>query len=249
MIARPAMQVAETGGEFFGSLFGLQGRLARSEALSRQDLGVLALALGAPQSVRAGDTLVRSGEAATHLLVLADGWAMRMLDGPGGRQITAILLPGDVCNLDVLAARTPDERVEMLTAGSILTLPVDTARSLARERPAIAEAFLALALAERAAVADLAHALGRRDARERMARVLCAFADRLETDQFPWPFTQMQLAQVLGITNVHVNRVLKAFRAEGLIALDRRAIQLDRLALERIADGEPEHAEPVRKVA
>ena len=249
MIARPAMQVAEAGGKFFGPLFGLQGRLARSEALSRQDLGVLALALGAPQAVQAGDTLVRSGEVAPHLVVLADGWAMRTLDGPGGRQVTAILLPGDVCNLDALTPRTTYERVEMLTTGSILTLPVATARSLAGERPAIAEAFLALALAERAAVAYLAHALGRSDARERLARVLCGLADRLDSDEFEWPLTQVQLAQALGITNVHVNRVLKAFRAEGLIALDRRAIQLDRAALERIANGEPADAEPVRRVA
>ena len=249
MIAQPTMQVARAGGDFFGSLFNLQGRLARSEALSRQDVGVLALALGAPQAVQAGDTLVRSGEAATHLVVLADGWAMRTLNGPGGRQVTAILLPGDVCNLDALTPRPPVERVEMLTAGSILTLPVATARSLARERPAIAEAFLALALAERAAVADLAHTLGRRDARERLARVLCGLAERLEADEFAWPLTQVQLAQVLGITNVYVNRVSKAFRAEGLIALDRRAIRLDRPVLQRIADGEAEGAEPVRQVA
>ena len=249
MNVQSTMQVAKSGGEFFGSLFGLQGRLARSEALSRQDLGVLVLAMGSPHTVQAGDTLVQSGEAATHLVVLADGWAMRTLDGPGGRQITAILLPGDVCNLDALTPHTPDERVEMLTAGSILTLPVDTARSLARQRPTIAEAFLGLALAERAAVADLAQLLGQRDARERMARVLCRLAERLDADEFEWPLTQVQLAQALGITNVHVNRVLKAFRAEGLIALDRRAIRLDRPALERIADGEPEDAEPTRKVA
>ena len=249
MNAQSTIQVAQTSGEFFGLLFGLQGRLARSEALSRQDVGVLALALGAPQSVEAGDTLVQSSEAANHLVVLADGWALRSLDRPGGRLITAILLPGDLCNLDALTGRTPDERVEMLTAGSILTLPVATARSLVRERPAIAEAFLALALAERAAVADLAHALGQRDARERLARVLWGLAERLDADEFAWPFTQVQLAQALGITNVHVNRVLKAFRSEGLIALDRRAIRLDRPALERIANGEPEAADPMRKVA
>ena len=249
MNAQSTIQVAGTDGEFFGSLFGLQGRLARSETLSRQDLGVLVLAMGSPQTVQAGDTLVRSDEAATHLVVLADGWAMRTLDGPGGRQITAILLPGDVCNLDALTARAPEEGAEMLMAGSILTLPVATARSLARERPAIAEAFLAMALAERAAVADLAHSLGQRDARERLARVLCGLAERLDADEFAWPLTQMQLSQALGITNVHVNRVLSSFRSQELIALDRRTIRLNRPALQRIAYGEPETARPVRHVA
>ena len=248
MIARLDVR-AEAGGQFFGSLFGLQSRLTDSEALSRQDIGVLALALGAPQPVQAGDTLVRSGEVATHLVVLAEGWAVRSLGGSAGRQATAILLPGDVCNLDVLTARTPDERVTVLTPGSILTLPVATARSLARERPAVAEAFLALALAERAAVADLAQALARCTTRERLARVLCELADRLDADAFPWPFTQVQLAEVLGITNVHVSRVLKTFRSEGLIELETRAIRLDRPALRRIAKGEPEVADPVRWVA
>ncbi len=73
--------------------------------------------------------------------------------------------------------------------------------------------------------------VGRRDARERIAHVLCEFAVRLETRGlaseygFELPMTQEQLADATGLTSVHVNRVLKGLEADGLIERQRRQIQ------------------------
>ena len=85
--------------------------------------------------------------------------------------------------------------------------------------------------------------VGRRDARERIAHILCEFAVRLESrglasgDGFELPMTQEQLADATGLTPVHVNRVLKAIEAEGLITRKRRNIHFnDWRALQEVGD-------------
>ena len=70
--------------------------------------------------------------------------------------------------------------------------------------------------------------VGRRDARQRIAHVLCEFAVRLEArglasnHGFELPMTQEQLADTTGLTSVHVNRVLKGLETDGLINRRRR---------------------------
>jgi CRP-like cAMP-binding protein len=72
--------------------------------------------------------------------------------------------------------------------------------------------------------------IGRRDARSRLAHLLCEFAVRLEAlglapDRgYELPMTQEQLADATGLTSVHVNRVLKSLESEGLITRNRRNI-------------------------
>jgi CRP-like cAMP-binding protein len=73
--------------------------------------------------------------------------------------------------------------------------------------------------------------VGRRDARTRIAHLLCEFAYRLAAQgmapslNFELPMTQEQLADATGLTAVHVNRVLKGLSADGLIERDRRVIR------------------------
>jgi CRP-like cAMP-binding protein len=65
--------------------------------------------------------------------------------------------------------------------------------------------------------------VGRRDARTRIAHLLCEFSLRLEVaglgqqSDYQLPMTQDQVADATGLTPVHVNRTLKGLEAEGLI--------------------------------
>ncbi|WP_375420525.1 Crp/Fnr family transcriptional regulator [uncultured Sphingomonas sp.] len=73
--------------------------------------------------------------------------------------------------------------------------------------------------------------VGRRDARTRLAHLLCEVATRLQGQDlvndygYELPMTQEQLADATALTNVHVNRTLKSLEDEGLIKRDRRAIR------------------------
>jgi CRP-like cAMP-binding protein len=75
--------------------------------------------------------------------------------------------------------------------------------------------------------------VGRRDSRARVAHLLCEFSLRLEAaglarnHRYELPMTQEQLADAVGLTAVHVNRVLKQLGEDGLITRDRRTITIE----------------------
>jgi CRP-like cAMP-binding protein len=101
------------------------------------------------------------------------------------------------------------------------------------DRPAIGTAVIQLTLVEASILREWVVNVGQRDARARIAHILCEFAVRLEVrgltsdHGFELPMTQEQLADATGLTSVHVNRVLKGLEADGLITRQRRFIHFD----------------------
>ena len=102
----------------------------------------------------------------------------------------------------------------------------------AEQRPAVGRALFVQALIEASMLREWVLNLGRRNAPARLAHVLCELAVRLEaqglTDRFGYqfPMTQEQLADVTGLTPVHVNRTLHALETDGLIARSKRAVNV-----------------------
>ena len=126
-----------------------------------------------------------------------------------------------------------DHSVQLLTQCRVADVPRDALQELVLGRPAIGSAVMELTLIEASILREWVVNVGRRDARSRVAHILCEFAVRLEdrnltTDQgFELPMTQEQLADATGLTAVHVNRVLKGLEADGLISRRRRHIHFD----------------------
>ena len=94
---------------------------------------------------------------------------------------------------------------------------------LCMRHPRIAAAFWRECLVEGAAFREWVLNVGRREAYPRMAHILCELLVRLKTmglaDEHACdlPITQGEFADALGITTVHVNRVLQQMRSDGLI--------------------------------
>jgi CRP-like cAMP-binding protein len=195
------------------------------------------LVLGLPYRLRrldAGAYLVREGDQPTHCTVLAAGYAYRQkVTGDGSRQILAVCVPGDAVDLQNMFLDVSDHAVQMLTQGKVADVPREAMQELVLDRPAIGTAIIKLTLVEASIMREWVVNVGRRDARQRIAHILCEFAVRLEsrglsTDHgFELPMTQEQLADATGLTSVHVNRVLKALEADGLIDRRRRHIHYD----------------------
>lgn len=85
--------------------------------------------------------------------------------------------------------------------------------------------------------------VGRRDARERVAHLLCEISARLEATglarefTYELPMTQEQIGDALGLTAVHINRVLKALEKDNLIKRQKREVAIaDWQRLRRAAD-------------
>jgi CRP-like cAMP-binding protein len=176
--------------------------------------------------VSAGCEILRNGGEATAIFVLIDGWACRYkLTASGARQICTILVPGDVCNLGALLAERLDCGIAAITRCNLALLSVPTARQLASRFPGIALAFGRLAMIENSILSESLLSLGRLSAHERLAHLLCELFVRLEAaglvtgEGYDLPLTQELLGDVLGLTSVHVNRMVQQLRSEQLISL------------------------------
>ncbi len=190
--------------------------------------------LDLPHTVRtleAGTYTIREADAPTGCAVLLSGFAYRQkLTGDGARQIVALHTPGDALDFQNLFLDISDHSVQMLTRGEVAFVPRAEIQDLARSRAAIGHAVLVKILVEASIFREWVLNVGRRDARTRVAHLLCELAVRLESEGlveqygYELPMTQEQLADAVGLTPIHVNRTLKALDAEGLITRTKRNI-------------------------
>ena len=237
-----AAQPVEDGSQRpYSSLSGT--RLWNSGYLSREEKQALEDTVSPAKATAPNVELLREGERAETLLILTDGWACRYtMTRDGRRQIPTLLLPGDVGNLDSLLFDRLDYGVRTISHVMIAALPRDRAVALAARYPGIARAFTWLGLIENAALSKKALSLGRRSASERLAHLLCELSVRLDAERdgkssFAFPMTQEQLADALGLTSVHVNRMVKHLRAEGLIETARGEMTIRDVAALRLLGG------------
>lgn len=207
--------------------------LATSALLSADDRAALAGTALSARSVKAGYDLAREGDATDTLYFLVDGWACRyksMRDG--SRQLPALLVPGDSCNIDSLLLDRLNYGVRTITTGTVVLLPRERALALAAEHVGIGQTFTWLALVENAILSQWALCLGRQSAKQRVAHLLCELSARLGNDpddaesSFDMPLVQEQIADALGLTPVHVNRTLQMLRSEGLVSKQGRIVTL-----------------------
>lgn len=174
---------------------------------------------------------VREGDPPERCAVLVSGFAYRQkITGEGARQIIALHIPGEPLDFQNLFLDVSDHSVQMLTRGEVAEVSRNHFQELARSRAAVGHAILVYILVEASIFREWVLNVGRRDARSRLAHLLCEFAARLEAqglaDQYGYdlPMTQEQLADALGLTPVHVNRTIKALEADGLISRTKRHI-------------------------
>lgn len=196
------------------------------------------------RTMEAASYLVREGEPPQQCGVLLSGFAFRQkLTGDGDRQIVALHLPGEAVDFQNIFLDVADHNVQMLTRGEVAFVHRDAIRRLADARPAVSHAIFINTLVDASIFREWVLNVGRRDGRSRTAHVLCEFAIRLNAvglaEQYGYdlPMTQEQLADTLGMTPVHVNRILKSLEADHLIARSKRKISFpDWERLREVAD-------------
>lgn len=176
------------------------------------------------RSVERNHFVIRERELATHSCALLSGVAVRSkLVATGHRQILAIHIKGEMVDLQNSLLKVADHSVEMITSGRIAMIPREEITRIAFDRPAVGKAMWIDTLVEGSIFREWLANVGRRDARTRIAHLLCEFSLRLkvaglgEQDGYELPMTQEQIGDATGLTAVHVNRTIKALEADGLI--------------------------------
>jgi CRP-like cAMP-binding protein len=200
--------------------------------------------------------IIREGDRPDYVHLVISGWAARYkLVRDGQRQITAFLLPGDFCDLHITVLGHMDHSIIALTPVRLACIPAKVMEQLPFERPALTRALWWSTLVDEAVLREWLVSAGRRNAHQALAHLLCELHTRLRRvgmvhdDRFELPVTQEDLADALGMTPVHVNRMLKRLRKEQLIQIfDRKVTILDSEGLCAVAGFDPSylHAEALR---
>ncbi len=220
-------------------------KLARLTPLDDEDRDALRAVVTERAWVSENRCLMREGQTLDAVCALLDGWACRCKDfRDGRRQIIALMTPGDLIGLDeVRPPRKSDHSVYALTPAKVAWIPRDLLDDLLRERRRIHVAIRKAAAIEEAILRAWLVNLGQRPAHQRMAFFFCEMAERLAEpagaggrDSYALPLTQQALGHALGLTPVHVNRVLRRLRDDGLVEFHDGAVTLrDPEATRRLA--------------
>ncbi|MCC5970014.1 MAG: Crp/Fnr family transcriptional regulator [Pararhodobacter sp.] len=212
----------------------LTQKLSAFVALADDDLETLARFDRRRRSFEAGHEMMHEGQTKASAFILAKGWACAFKLLPDGdRQIVDFQIPGDFLGLRSILFRTADHSVEAITrieASEVLTSDLLTAFE---DAPRLAVAVLWAASRDEAMVVEHLVNLGRRSAEERMAHFLLEIGARLslvgigDKTGYHCPLTQYHLADALGLSAVHVNRVLRHLREEGLLTFQKGRVAFD----------------------
>ena len=203
----------------------LVAKLETLASLSAEDVADLAALTENSRELAARRNIIREGDRPDHVHLIVDGWACRYKLLPdGARQITAFLIPGDFCDLHVRVLGEMDHSIATLTAGRVAFIERGRMEALA-QRPTLLRAFWWSTLVDEAVLRAWIVNAGRRDAQEAVGHLMCELYVRMRNvgltsnHRYELPLTQEEIADALGLTPVHVNRVLQRMRADELISL------------------------------
>lgn len=224
--------------------------IAKLEAIGRVTEAEKAVLAELPYRLRSfpeNADLVRLGDRPPECCLIVDGFVCRYkLLGEGQRQIMSFHLPGDIPDLQSLHLKVMDHSLSALTPVTAAFIPHDALHALTRQQPGIAALFWRDTLIDAAIFREWLAGVGRRTAKARIAHAICEVYLKLRAVDlagdggFELPITQVELADALGLSPVHVNRVLQELRADGLIASKGRFVIIsDWERLKAAGDFEP----------
>lgn len=179
---------------------------------------------------RTHDFLAREKEAPDSLFQILEGWASKYRLLPDGRrQITALFLPGDFCEPQWALGRGPAQPITALTTVRAREYARHTFMS---DMGDLQSVFWKNFVDSCERQANWLVTLGRRTALERLAHLLYELFERMRNaglaygQQCALPLTQMDIADLTGLTPVHVNRTLQTMRSRGLIELQSKWLRI-----------------------
>ncbi len=203
-------------------------------------------------TVEPGTTILAEGSQSAHVYTVLSGWGFRykLLEN-GSRQVLNFLLPGDFVGLQASLLSEMHHSAEALTGMLLCVFERDRLWELYQSQPSLAFDLTWIAAREERMLDEHLLSVGQRTAEERAAFLLMFLFERARVrgltdgEQMTFPFSQPLLADALGLSLVHTNRILNRFMRRGLITLNKRQIVLNSLdGVRKIADWQDEPKPP-----
>lgn len=202
-------------------------------SLSREDKLLLDALEQSPTDIKAGSALWEEGDCADEFCTLRSGWAFsyRHLEN-GNRQILEVFLPGDIIGLREFAFSQRLAGVSMIEDGVVCYFPHQRVLELFRQSTILTSVLFAISSRQQALLIERLVNLARRSARQKLAHFLHEMYLRLrQTDPegdttFRLPLSQEQLADILGLSAVHVSRTFSALAEDDLVYRERHQVTI-----------------------
>jgi len=222
-------------------------RLRLTSGITREDEQAILRLPITSRRMDGGQTIVATGDRPSVCCLVIDGFVIRSkIVGEGSRQILAFHQPGDIPDLQSLYLHVLDHEVMTLGDCVLGFIPHDPLRALIRNNPRVTEALWRDTLMDAALFREWICNIGARDAASRLAHLIVEVYERLaaigrvDNMTFKFPATQIVLAEAIGTSTVHLNRVLQELRTKGLLEVERGEITIfDLEGLRQIADFDP----------
>ena len=222
-------------------------KLKARDTLSESEVEVLRETVLRTVDVPADKIVVRAGEELSVSILLIDGLMCRYKDLRNGeRQIMELHVPGDFLDLHSFLLKRLDHSVMALVPSRIALVPHEKLVAITDRHPHLARMLWLTTLIDAAIHREWLLSLGRRTALGRIAHFFCEMHARLgvvglaDATGFPLKITQTDLAECLGLTPVHVNRVLRQLREDGLAVFREARVEiLDFAGLARTGEFDP----------
>ncbi len=206
-------------------------KLSGFSSLDAHEVAALVSATSRARRVSARQDLIREGDRPGPVFVVLEGWAFRYKILPsGGRQVVAFLMPGDCCDLHVGLLAEMDHNIQTVGPSLIATIPGEEMTTLMDMHRGIARAMYTAQLVDEGTMRAWITSMGRRTSVERVAHLMCELYLRarniqlIDGKELVLPLSQQLLADALGMTPVHLNRVLKKLREAGAMTLKRGSL-------------------------
>jgi CRP-like cAMP-binding protein len=207
--------------------------------------------------IRADQDIVREGDRPSRSFVVLEGFACAFkMTSKGKRQIMAFFIEGDMPDLQSLHLSTMDHSIGTITPCKVGFVAHEVLRVLCRQFPRINDGFWRNTLIDSAIFREWMTSIGRRPAYNRIAHLICEMLVKMravglaDDHTIELPINQGEIADALGLSNVHVNRVLTELRGDGLLEIKGRRIKaLDWDKLKAAGDFDPGYLHLERRQA
>jgi CRP-like cAMP-binding protein len=218
-------------------------KLANFTALSAEETAAVEECCRDIREVAAREDVISQGDRTGGVKLLLEGFACRykVLED-GRRQIVAYFVPGDLCDLRVFILKRMDHSIGALVTSRVATISPENVLRLTHNYPTLTRALWWSTLVEEAIAREWIVNVGQRNALERMAHLFCELLYRFRAVDLnqgmscTLPLTQVELAETLGLSSVHVNRTLQELRRKKLITLENGVLTIQDLdALKEIS--------------
>jgi CRP-like cAMP-binding protein len=218
-------------------------KLALYADLGESEVAAITDVIARARAIPRGRDVVVQGQPYHTLYVLSTGLGLRYRVLPDGRrQVLNLIVPGDLIGLPAGMFESAVASVSCLTDVTVSPIEFKDLFGLFRECPRVGVALFWTAAREAGIYAERLASIGRRSAYERLAHLILELLTRLQAvgladaASFKMPLTQEMLADALGLSLQHVNRMVRNLREEGLASVEEHRIAIHDLdSLVRIA--------------